>query len=145
MNISAVAVLCVIAILAMSGLLRAQEQGSWWTWSTLDGNWNGYRDMLADRGLAFSGTTVLDLQGNVSGGERNAFACADASLFAVDADLEKLASFKGLLFHAEFVANAGQNLSTKSLDNILQEPPPMPNPDTTSVSYTPNKSSLAIC
>ena len=120
MNLRAIITLSMAAILAMSGVLRAQEQGPWWTWATIDGNWNGYRDMLADRGLTFSATTVLDLQGNVSGGERKAFAAADASLLAADADLEKLAAFKGLLVHAEFVANAGQNLSTRSLDNILQ-------------------------
>ena len=120
MNLSAIGAFCVSAILAMSGALRAQARGPWWTWSTIDGNWDGYRDMLADRGIVFSGTTVLDLQGNVSGGARRAFAGADASLLAIDADMEKLAAFKGLLFHAEFAGNAGQNLSTKSLDNILQ-------------------------
>jgi porin len=86
----------------------------------MDGNWGGYRQMLADRGLVFSATTVTDLQGNVSGGERGAFASADGSLVAVDADLAKIAGLTGLLFHAEFVSNVGQNLSTKSLGNILQ-------------------------
>jgi porin len=41
-------------------------------------------------------------------------------LVAADADLEKLAGLDGLLFHAEFVANAGEDLSTKSIGNILQ-------------------------
>jgi porin len=112
--------LCLIAVIAMSGTLRAQDQGPWWTWPTIDGNWGGYRHTLADWGLVFSGTNVIDLQGNVSGGERKAFACADASLLAADADLEKLADLDGLLFHVEFVSNVGQDLSTKSLGNILQ-------------------------
>jgi hypothetical protein len=52
--------------------------------------------MLADRGLVFSATTVTDLEGNVSGAERRAFACADGSLVAVDADLvAKPASTRG--------------------------------------------------
>jgi len=48
------------------------------------------------------------------------FRPADSSLLAIDADLEKLAGLKGLLVHAEFVANAGENLSAKSIGNILQ-------------------------
>ena len=113
-------ILCVATILAMSGALGAQAEGPWWTWSTIDGNWGGYRNKLADTGLTFSGTTVVDLQGNVSGGESRAFAPAASSLLAADADLEKLAGFEGLLFHAEFATNAGEDLSTKSIDNILQ-------------------------
>jgi porin len=111
---------CFISILGISGVLHAQERGPWWSWSTIDGDWGGFRQAFADRGLVFSATTVIDLQGNVSGGERRAFACADGSLVAADADLEKLARLRGLLFHAEFVSNVGQNLSTKSLGNILQ-------------------------
>jgi hypothetical protein len=52
---------------AKSRAVWGQEHGPWWTWSTIDEDWGGYRDSLADRGLAFSGTTVVDLQGNVSG------------------------------------------------------------------------------
>ncbi|HEV3114135.1 MAG TPA: carbohydrate porin [Candidatus Binataceae bacterium] len=120
MNPARVGILCLVLILAMCGVLRAQDEGPWWTWSTIDGDWGGYRNMLADRGLVFSGTTVIDLQGNVSGGEHRAFACADASLLAVDADLKTIAGLTGTLFHAEFVSNVGQNLSTKSLGNVLQ-------------------------
>src|SRR5215469_467363 len=115
-----IVMLCLLPLLLMSGALRAQEQGPWWTWPTIDGNWFGYRSTLADHGLVFSGTTVVDLQGNASGGESRGFAAADASLLALDTDLGKLASIKGLLLHAEFVANAGQNLSAKNIDNVLQ-------------------------
>jgi len=97
----------------------AQDQGPWWTWSTFDGNWAGYRQTLADEGVAVSGSTIVDLLGNVSGPVR-AFAPANASLVAVDADLEKLLGLKGLLVHTEFVANAGENLSAKSIVNLLQ-------------------------
>jgi porin len=34
--------------------------------------------------------------------------------------MAQLAGLRGLLSHAEFVANAGENLSTKSIGNILQ-------------------------
>jgi porin len=120
MNAARIATFCVIAIVVTIGVSRAQDEGPWWDWSTIDGNWGGFRQALADRGLVFFGTTLVDLQGNVSGGERRAFAPADASLVAADADLQKLAGLDGLLFHAEFVANAGEHLSTKSIGNILQ-------------------------
>jgi porin len=120
MNAARIATFCVIAIAVMIGVSRAQDEGPWWNWSTIDGNWGGFRQTLADRGLVFSGTTVVDLLGNVSGGERRAFAPADSSLVAADADLERLAGLDGLLFHAEFVANAGEDLSTKSIGNLLQ-------------------------
>jgi porin len=114
-----IATLCLLAWLIMSRAPLAQEQGPWWTWSTIDGNWGGYRQSLADDGVVVSGSTIVDLLGNVSGQAR-AFAPANASLVAVDADLEKLLSLKGLLVHTEFVANAGQNLSIKSIGNLLQ-------------------------
>lgn len=114
-----IATLCLLSLVLMSGGLRAQDQAPWWTWPTIDGNWGGYRQRLADHGLVFSGSTIVDLLGNVSGQVR-AFAPADSSLLAVDADLEKLAGLKRLLLHAEFVANAGENLSAKSIGNILQ-------------------------
>ena len=104
MNAARIATFCVIAIAVTIGVSSAQDEGPWWDWSTIDGNWGGFRQALADRGLVFFGTTLVDLQGNVSGGERRAFAPADASLVAADADLQKLAGLDGLLFHAEFVA-----------------------------------------
>jgi porin len=114
-----IATLCLFALLITSRALLAQDQTSWWTWSTIDGNWGGYRHTLAGDGVVVSGSTIVDLLGNVSGPER-AFAPANASLVAIDADLEKLLSLNGLLVHTEFVANAGQNLSTKSIGNLLQ-------------------------
>jgi carbohydrate-selective porin OprB len=72
MNAARIATFCVIAIVVTIGVSRAQDEGPWWGWSTIDGNWGGFRQALADRGLVFSGTTVVDLQGNVSGGERRA-------------------------------------------------------------------------
>ena len=119
MKSARIATLCLLAWLIMARAPSAQDQGPWWTWSTFDGNWGGYRQTLADDGVVVSGSTVVDLLGNVSGQAR-AFAPANASLVAVDADLEKLLSLKGLLVHTEFVANAGQNLSTKSIGNLLQ-------------------------
>jgi hypothetical protein len=53
----------LLQLLLISTTPRAQEQGPWWTWPTIDGNWFGYRHTLADYGLVFSGTTVVDLQG----------------------------------------------------------------------------------
>jgi hypothetical protein len=67
-------VLCAALLFVLPGALYAQKQAPWWTWSTADGNWAGYRHKLADLGIAFSGTTVVDLQGNVSGGQTKAFA-----------------------------------------------------------------------
>jgi porin len=65
-------------------------------------------------------SSICRVTSRAASGERRAFAPADASLVAADADLEKLAGLDGLLFHAEFVANAGEDLSTKSIGNILQ-------------------------
>jgi porin len=114
-----IATICLLALLIVSRPAVAQVQGPWWTWSTIGGNWGGYRQSLADDGLVVSGSTLVDLLGNVSGPVR-AFAPANASLVAVDADLEKLLGLEGLLVHTEFVGNAGQNLSTKSIGNLLQ-------------------------
>src|SRR5271163_5166072 len=119
MRSTSIVTLCAIALLVLSSQLQAQSQGPWWDWPTIDGNWGGFRETLADRGLVFSGSTVVDLLGNASGQSR-AFAPADSSLLALDADLEKLLGVKSLLLHVEFVANAGENLSSKSIGNTLQ-------------------------
>src|ERR1700739_1361266 len=110
----------LLQLLLISTTPRAQEQGPWWTWPAVGANWFGFRQTLAVYGLVFSGTPVVDLQGNASGGESRGFAAADASFVALDADFEKLAGIKGFLLHAEFVANAGQNLSEKNIGNVLQ-------------------------
>jgi porin len=112
--------LYVFVMFALCSIVQADEQGSWWSWPTVDGNWGGYRHTLSDLGLSFSGSSINDLQGNVSGGYRKAYAFADTSLFALDIDFEKLARLQGFLFHAEFVAAAGENLSTKSIGNLFQ-------------------------
>ena len=113
---------CIVMLLAVgiAGSAHAQDQQPWWQWSTIDGNWGGYRQTLSDRGLVFSGSSVNDLQGNVSGGTHKDYAFADSTLLALDVDLGTLAGVKGLLFHAEFVGQLGQNLSSKSLNNVLQ-------------------------
>ena len=110
---------CLFALLATCRVARAQSQLPWSSWSTIDGNWGGYRQSLADRGIVVSGATIVDLMGNVSG-ESRAFAPADDSIAAADINFEKLLGLKGLLFHGEFVANVGENLSTKSIGNVLQ-------------------------
>ena len=115
-----ISTLCFIIVMMAIGSACAQESGPWWTWSTIDGDWLGYRHRLADHGIVFSGTNVSDFQGNVSGAERRAFAAVNSLLLAADVDFHKLASLDGVLFHAEFTSVEGQNLSTKSLGNVLQ-------------------------
>jgi carbohydrate-selective porin OprB len=137
-----IATLCLLALLIMCGAPLAQNQGPWWTWSTFDGNWGGYRQTLADEGVAVSGSTIVDLLGNVSGPVR-AFAPANASLVAVDADLEKLLGLKGLLLHSEFVANAGENFRPKALAICFRSPLRLRSPDTISVRCSSSRNSLA--
>ena len=43
MNPSRIAALCLLAIAGSYGVGRAQDPGPWRTWSTIDGNWGGYR------------------------------------------------------------------------------------------------------
>lgn len=119
-TIARVIAMCSVVLLMTQEAALAQNHGPWWTWSTVDGDWDGYRDIFADHGLVFSGITVADFQGNVSGGTSRAFAPVDASVVAVDIDLDRLAKLNGLLFHVEFTSVAGENLSTKSIGNILQ-------------------------
>jgi hypothetical protein len=102
-----------------TAIRRISSFGPQSTWPTIDGNWGGYRRILADLGRVFPERRSSICWGNVSGQAR-AFAPADSSLLAVDGDLERLAAIKGLLLHAEFVAIAGENLSAKSIGNTLQ-------------------------
>jgi len=119
MRATVVRIIVLLAV-GIGGSAHAQEQRPWWRWSTIDGDWGGYRQTLGERGLMFSGSSVNDLQGNVTGGNHRDYAFADSSLFAVDADLGRLADLRGLYFHIEFAGSLGQNLSSKSIGNILQ-------------------------
>jgi porin len=94
---------------------------SWWNGPYLFGDWAGQRQKLSDKGVDFTGTYVIDLLGNVSGGEDGRRFRYDSSTgLDVNFDMEKLCGLAGLQSHASGVYRQGKNLS----DDIGNRFPP---------------------
>lgn len=73
--------------------------GDLWTRDTLTGDWGGLRTQLSDAGIDWSLTYTGEVFGNISGGLMRGSAYEDLIVFDMDADLEKLAGWKGAKAH----------------------------------------------
>lgn len=93
---------------------EAAEKG-FWERDTLTGNWGGFRDDLAERGLKFTGTYSGEVLGNVSGGLRRRAVAEGLLQIDVDADLEKAMGWKGGLMHLTAFHIHGRQLSANFL------------------------------
>lgn len=86
----------------------------------MTGHWGGWRDRLADKGITFNSSYVLNILGNPVGGMKtgqNEYTHSWGTDYNVD--LEKAAGIKGLQFHTSFLWRAGGNLSHKYIGNTF--------------------------
>jgi porin len=74
---------------------------------------------LEKKGIQFAITYIGEVIGNSTGGAKQSAVYEDRVNFAVDVDLEKLANFKQLAFHANVFQIDGGGLSRGSLINLL--------------------------
>lgn len=77
------------------------------------------RDFLADWGVTFSATYIAETFGNPTGGMRQGAIFTGRLDFGVDADLEKIAGWKGAKFHANMYQINGQGLSRDYIGNLM--------------------------
>lgn len=89
--------------------------------SSLPGNGDpgGHRARLKERGVTYMLTYIGEVLGNPSGGISQGTIAEGRLEFAVDADLEKLAGWKGLAFHFHGYQIHGTGLSTKHIGNFM--------------------------
>ncbi len=85
----------------------------------VSGDWWGFRNKLADKGITVKSSYVFDVIGNPVGGKKKG-VCYDHSWgLDINVDMEKLAGFKGTLFHVSGLWRAGRNLSVDKIGNVF--------------------------
>ncbi|MFA5346064.1 MAG: carbohydrate porin [Candidatus Omnitrophota bacterium] len=106
-------VFCAILLIPLFfSLAYAGGESGWLTREYLTGNWFGFRDKLADSGITFASSYVVDILNNPVGGKRENRVRYDSSLgLDLNADLGKLMDFEGWQFHIAGVYRQGRNLS----------------------------------
>jgi porin len=77
-----------------------------------------WRSMLADKGLTFGATYIVDNIGNVTGGFRRGAINFGRLDLDVDADLEKLVGWSGATFHANMFEIYGWGLTRSDIGNL---------------------------
>jgi porin len=85
----------------------------------MTGNWQGTRTELAQRGVTFESSYVMDLLGDVVGGMMQGARYCHSMGWDVNFDLEKFAGLVGTQFHISGLWRAGQNLSSAVIGNAL--------------------------
>ncbi len=112
--------LLALALLALDNELRAQslmpdangiQPGSVALGLPANGDPDGRRKALADRGIAYGLNYVGELQNNVAGGIRTGGVYIGRFEGIVEVDLAKLAGLKGLTFHANAFQINGKGLT----------------------------------
>jgi porin len=99
--------LCLV--LAALSTVSARSEGWWQSGSALPpADW---RDAWADDGVSFGGSFDSYFFGNPFGGAAQGFAYTQSLYFQLEADLEKLAGWKGGSLVWSWADNAGRNLS----------------------------------
>jgi porin len=79
----------------------------------------GPREILADWGVQFNATYILEVFGNVSGGMRRGSIYTGRLDLGADADLEKIVGWTGAKFHANMYQIHGQGLSRDYIGNLM--------------------------
>ena len=83
----------------------------------MTGGWAGARKKLADRGITFASSYVVDTLGNPVGGKAHGLAYAGSLGADVNLNFEKLCGVKGFDFYLGVVFRTGTSLSGKKIDN----------------------------
>ena len=86
---------------------------------TLTGNWGGLRQRLAAQGVTVNLAYLAEGFGNVSGGPKHDTAYFGRADLQIDADLARLAGWRGASFHLGAYQLSGHGLSTRTLKNIM--------------------------
>ncbi|MGA0176229.1 MAG: carbohydrate porin [Chthoniobacterales bacterium] len=105
-------VMVVVCALACAATVRGAEVAwnDWWQGESALPSMT-WRHGLADDGISFSGSFDSFFFGNPAGGQSQAFAYTQSLYFQLEANLEKIAGWKGGSFVWSWADNAGSDLS----------------------------------
>ena len=102
----------IVFVFSVFSLSNAEPGSDWLSRQYFTGNWFGLRDKLADSGVTFASSYVVDLLSNPVGGKREHRFRYDSSLgLDLNVDLGKLMNYDGWQFHVAGVYRQGRSLS----------------------------------
>ncbi|WP_177497614.1 MULTISPECIES: carbohydrate porin [Gammaproteobacteria] len=112
----------ILSALLGTGVADAQEaaDSSFWNRSTLTGDWGGLRHRLAEDGVTFTGSEVVDSVHNFNGGTREAGRAAGQFLLGVTIDTDKAWGHPGGKLQVTLTNRHGNNLSNDANLGLLQ-------------------------
>ena len=84
-----------------------------------NGDPDGRRKALAERGITYGINYASDLQSNIAGGLRRRASYMGKLEVLVDIDLEKLSGLRGLSFHANAFQYHGHGLTGSSINSLM--------------------------
>lgn len=95
------------------------QASDWLTRDTLTGDWGGARTALADKGVTIGLAWTAEGLENAHGGMREGGTYDGLVELQLDADLEKIAHWKGATFHISGYWIQGEGLSANYVGNLL--------------------------
>ncbi len=96
---------------------QALQETSWWKGRHLLGSWGDFKGYLAEHGITFTSSYVIDIAANPSGGKRQGITQASSWGADLWIDLGKRTSLKGWHIYSSAVWRFGQNLSSRKIEN----------------------------
>lgn len=116
----AIVLLCTSAWSAQAAAPLAESSGDFFHRTTLAGDWNGARALLAERGVSFVGSEVVDAVYNTSGGTHDAGRAAGQFLLGITVDTEKAWGHPGGKLQLTVTNRHGNNLAVDTGMGLLQ-------------------------
>jgi porin len=115
---------CALLALLIGGPAAAEEasgipEPSIATSLPLNGDPDGFRKRLAGQGITYGINYIGEALGNTSGGQSQGTAYDGRAELVVDADLEKLANWKGGTFHFNVYQIHGVGLTSGQIGNLM--------------------------
>lgn len=103
----------------MIGPIMDTDVSDWWEGPGVSGNWFGWRDILAEKGVNFFASYTVDVFGNTTGGLKTGTNYSGLLQFGTELDLEALVGWKGASVSTTWLWLSGRDASEDLVGNFL--------------------------
>ena len=122
----------VFFILASFALFADEESEETWRLSPtpeptplssrkyMTGNWDGWRDVLENRGIVFSSSFVTECIGNPTGGRAQGFTYTGSYGLSLDIDFDKACGWTGFEMFTSMAWRTGSSLTKEKIGNQFE-------------------------
>ncbi len=102
-----------------SKIMPSDHIGSslWWHGETGLGDFWGFRPVMNDAGVEFTGSYLNNMAGNVTGGKTKGFTYCDNFNFGLILDMQKIIGWQGAKITVSGLNRDGTNLSARNIGN----------------------------